>query len=166
MKEIGEFLKESRIQNGVSIEEASEDLNITIAELENLEEGNIKAFKDVYFLKNLVKDYSKYLGQDPDHILDEFNDFMFEHTSKISLEDIKEARKMIPEDDKPKIVSPYTYTKKKKFSIKKVYIKRVFTVLGIILVIVGLIFIWNLISKPNKKINTELNGGYLYEYTN
>ena len=77
MKEIGEFLKESRVENGVSIEEASDDLNVTSSEIENLEEGNVKAFKDVYYLKSLVKEYSKYLGQDPDHILDEFNDFMF-----------------------------------------------------------------------------------------
>ena len=93
MKDIGEFLKQTRIQNGVSISEASEDLKITAVELENLEDGNIRAFKDVYQLKELVREYGKYLGIETDKIIDEFNDFMFEHTSKISLDDIKEARK-------------------------------------------------------------------------
>ena len=82
MKEIGSFLKETRMQNGVSLEEASSDLNITKDELENLEEGNFKAFRDVYDLKIIVREYSKYLGVNPDKALDEFNDFMFEHTSK------------------------------------------------------------------------------------
>lgn len=166
MKEIGEFLKSSRVENGVSIEEASEDLNVTADEIENLEEGNIKAFKDVYYLRDLVKEYSKYLGQDPDHLLDEFNDFMFEHTSKISLDDIKEARKNIKEEEKPKIVSPYTYVRKKKFSINCVVFRRILIGIGIIAIIILLIFIWNMINIANNRINTELKGGYLYEYTN
>ncbi len=165
MKEIGEFLKASRIQNGVSVEEASEDLHVASSEIENLEEGNIKAFKDIYYLRDLVKEYSKYLGQDPDHLIDEFNDFMFEHTSKISLEDIKEAKKNVIEEDKPKVVSPYTYVKKKKFSIKSVYIKRIITVLVAIFIIIFLLYIWNVVSNPNKNRNTELKGGNLYEYT-
>ena len=159
MKEIGEFLKSSRVENGVSIEEASEDLNVTADEIENLEEGNIKAFKDVYYLRDLVKEYSKYLGQDPDHLLDEFNDFMFEHTSKISLDDIKE-------EEKPKIVSPYTYVRKKKFSINCVVFRRILIGIGIIAIIILLIFIWNMINIANNRVNTELKGGYLYEYTN
>ena len=166
MKEIGEFLKTSRTESGVSIEEASEDLHVTSTEIENLEEGNIKAFKDVYYLRDLVKEYSKYLGQDPDHILDEFNDFMFEHTSKISLEDIKKARKNMKVEEKPKVVSPYTYVRKKKFDIKSIYIKRIGYVLLVIAIVVCLIFILNLLTKPNKNINTELKGGYNYEYTN
>ena len=48
LKEIGEFLKTSRINNGVSIEEAADDLNLSVTQLENIEEGNIKAFKDLY----------------------------------------------------------------------------------------------------------------------
>ena len=168
MKEIGEFLKSSRVANGVSIEEASEDLNITAVEIENLEEGNIRAFKDIYSLKNLVKEYSKYLGQDPDKLLDEFNDFMFEHTSKISLDDIKEARKLVKkEDERPKVVSPYTQIKVKKNIFKKVKWKRILVILGIITILVGLFFIWNLlINKNDENISTELKGGVLYEYTN
>ena len=165
MKEIGEFLKASRIQNGVSVEEASEDLHVASSEIENLEEGNIKAFKDIYYLRDLVKEYSKYLGQDPDHLIDEFNDYMFEHTSKISLDDIKEAKKMVTDDDKNKVVSPYTYVRKKKFFIKPIYVKRIMTAIGILFIIGCLFLLWNLISNPNKNRNTELKGGNLYEYT-
>lgn len=85
MKELGEYLKETRINNGVSIEEASDDLNIDSFILENLEAGNIRAFKDVLGIKEKIKAYAKYLGLNPEDVADEFNDFLFEHTSKISL---------------------------------------------------------------------------------
>ena len=48
MKELGQYLKDTRIRNGVSVEEAAEDNELSASQLENMENGNIKAFKDVY----------------------------------------------------------------------------------------------------------------------
>ena len=160
MKEIGEFLKRSRIDNGVSLDEASEDLNLSKDYLENLEEGNVRAFKDVYSLKESVREYSKYLGLDPDKVMDEFNDFMFEHTSKISLDDILEARKLAQEKEKekPKVVSPYTKIRKEKFDFKKIKWKKIGIVLGIILGIVVLILTIRFITNKEEKITSELMG--------
>ena len=84
MKELGEYLKRTRIKNGVSLTEACEDLEISTSHLENIEIGNIRAFKDVYELRDDVKSYAKYLGLDADKVVDEFNGFLFQHTSKIS----------------------------------------------------------------------------------
>ena len=53
MKELGEYLKHTRIDNGVSMEEAAEDLELSTSQLENIESGNVRAFKDVYGLKQL-----------------------------------------------------------------------------------------------------------------
>lgn len=39
----------------MKLEEAASDLDITVAQLENLEDGNINAFKDIFFLKELIK---------------------------------------------------------------------------------------------------------------
>ena len=169
MKEIGEYLKQVRTENGVSLEEASDDLNIAKEELENLEEGNIRAFKDIYELKDMVKEYSKYLGIDPDKAMDEFNDFMFEHTSKISLEDIKEARKQKDtEEEKPKVVSPYTYVPKKKFLLKRINWKKVLIPLAIILVIILFVYLWDNFNKEDTKVTDELLGRVsdLNEYAN
>ena len=169
MKEIGEFLKTSRIDNGVSIEEASEDLHVSSEEIENLEEGNIKAFKDVYYLRDLVKEYSKYLGNDPDYLLDEFNDFMFEHTSKISLDDIKEARKINKElEETPKIMSPYTYIPKKKFTLKSIKWKKILMIAIAILAIIIVISIIHICTKKEDKVTTELLGRKCdyYEFSN
>ena len=60
MKEIGERLKETRESIGISIEEAAEDLKMRPSQLEDVESGNMKAFKDIYSLKYFIRDYSKY----------------------------------------------------------------------------------------------------------
>ena len=142
MKELGEYLKEKRKENGVGLEEAAEDLNLSRDDIENIEAGNIRAFRDVLKLKVMVKDYAKYLGLDSEKIVDEFNDFLFEHTSKISLEDILEAKQKKEEEEK-KIVSPYTKSTKKHFNIDNLLkLKPIFMGLMIILVLLLVIFIY------------------------
>ena len=78
MKELGEYLKKVRIHNGVSVTEACEDLDFSTSQLENIESGNVKAFKDIYELKKFIKAYAKYLGLDSDKVVDEFNGFLFQ----------------------------------------------------------------------------------------
>ena len=106
MKDIGLKLKEKREDNGVSIEEAAEDLKIRPKQILSLEEGKKEDFKDVVFLKDLIRDYSKYLGLDSEKMVDEFNEFLFDFTSRIPIEEIEEAKK--EKKDEKKITSPYT----------------------------------------------------------
>ena len=171
MKEIGEYLKSSRINNGVSIEEAADDLNLSVVQIENIEDGNIRAFKDLYVLRDLVKEYGKYLGVETDNILDEFNDFMFEHTSKISLNDILEARKLAKEKEiegKNKISSPYTAHRKNKLIFERIKVKPLLLSILVILIIFLCIFIWLKISNSEERVSTELMGRSVnknYEFT-
>ena len=149
MKELGEKLSELRKNNGVTLEEASHDLSISSLELESLENGNFKAFKDVYELKNIIKTYSKYLGEDEEKILDEFNDFLFEKTSKISLDDLKVNKK--EEEKEERVSSPYTKIKPSRYDYAP-----------IVLIIVVLVFISLIIYlilaffKDDDNINREL----------
>lgn len=169
MKEIGAFLKQARIENGVSLDEACEDLNLTNDYLENLEDGNVRAFKDVYALKESVREYSKYLGLDPDKIMDDFNDFMFEHTSKISLDDIKEARRISKElDEKPKVLSPYTKIPKKKMDLSKIKWKRMITIFFIVVFLILAIIVFYKLNDREEKITNELMGkvSEYYEFSN
>lgn len=161
MKELGEFLKEHRESNGVGLEEASIDLNISLDDLENIEEGNIRAFRDVLSLKDKIRLYAKYLGLDPEKVADEFNDFMFEHTSKISLSDILEAEKKM-KDNVKKVRSPYTIIRKKRLNRKKLFV-----VIGLgVLLILLLIIIIKLNEPKRPVINKELkNRGEIYEYS-
>ena len=122
MKELGDYLRKVRISNGVSITEACEDLNFSTSQLENIEMGNVKAFKDIYELRGYVNSYAKYLGLNADTIVDEFNGFLFQHTSKISLDDIMEAQKKKDElMNEKKIKSPYTLEYREKVSIWPVF---------------------------------------------
>ena len=164
MKELGEYLQDTRRSNGVSIEEAASDLNVDVSYLENIESANVRAFKDVYYLKELVKSYAKYLGLDEAKIQDEFNDFLFEHTSKISLDDIMSAKKKKEEEERlestKKIQSPYTKEYKKKIR------KLPFILAGLIFliaIIISIIVIKTINREP--VVTSELKGIEVYEYT-
>lgn len=109
MKEIGEKLKAAREEMGISIEEVAEDLKMRPNQVEAVENGAMEAFKDIYSLKYFIKDYAKYLGLNYEDLVDDFNEYIFDYTSKISLEDIKNAKKEIKEEEnKDEIHSPYT----------------------------------------------------------
>lgn len=115
MKEIGEELRKAREEHGVSVEEVAEDLNLRVSQIENIESGNLKVFKDVFYLKCFIRDYAKYLGLDEERIMDEFNEFFFEETSKIPIAEIEKASKEKQKEKKleKKVVSPYTMEEKK-----------------------------------------------------
>lgn len=113
MKNIAEKLKTARESTGITIEEAAEDLNYKVSQLEEIESGNYKNFKDKFVIKTIVSDYAKYLGLEVEEIVDEFNDFVFETTSKIPLEDIVKASKQKEKREDVKIASPYTATEDK-----------------------------------------------------
>ena len=116
MKEIGELLKKTREETGISLEEAGNDLEIKPVILDNIESGNIGAFKDIYLLKDYIKNYSKYLGLDPEKTINDFNEYMFEYTSKIPVKEIEEKIQDLQEFEKTqviKIASPYTDDKRK-----------------------------------------------------
>ena len=143
MKEIGLKLRLKREENGVSLEEAADDLKIRVSQLSSIEEGRKEDFKDVFSLKYFIRDYAKYLGLDGEAILDSFNEYLFEETSKISLEEIEEAKKLKEEKEKDmKILSPYTVTSKDR---KRLYI---FAIVAIILVVVA-IFSYILVRNDN-----------------
>ena len=162
MKELGNYLRQARIDNGVSIEEAADDNHLSVAELENIEKGNTRAFKDIYKLKDYIKNYAKYLGLNSEKVVDEFNDFLFEHTSKISLDDILKARSQFEEEEK-KIKSPYT----KEYKEKKDYRPIFYGVLILILVaaIVYLIFVLLTTTEKHKEIliSKEVENEFTYK---
>ena len=115
MNEIGEALKYARESSGVSLNEASKDLDIKPEILENIEDGRTGAFKDIHELKDYIASYAKYLGLDENQLIDEFNEYMFEYTSKIPIKEIEKTIELKIKEEKKdeKVVSPYTKEKKK-----------------------------------------------------
>lgn len=153
MKDIGLKLKEARENSGVSLEEASNDLNIRVSQLENIEEGNLKAFKDVFYLKCFIRDYSKYLGLDEEKIIDEFNEFFFEETSKIPIKEIQKASldKKKNENKEKKIVSPYTVLEEKKSKLVPIVVTMIILLL---LILISYIVITKYVN--NKEDETKI----------
>jgi cytoskeletal protein RodZ len=104
---------------GISLEEVSNDINIPVIALEQIEAGTFGSFEDIYELKRWLVEYAKYIGYDTDKVIKEFNEYMFEHTSKIPSQEIVAAIKSNKKDeiidDPDRIASPYTraYPKEK-----------------------------------------------------
>lgn len=138
MKNIGIKLKEKREENGLSIEEVSEDLKMRPSQISSIEEGKTEDFKDMVYLKYFIRDYAKYLGLDNEKILDEFNEYLFDMTSKIPVDLINQAIK--EKTNNEEIISPYTKEKNRKIKLPKLFIA-----LGLIItaIIIGYIIISN-----------------------
>ena len=157
MKEIGEKLKNARESIGVSIEEASEDLKISPSQITDIENGNVESFQDVFNLKYFIRDYAKYLGLDKEEIVDDFNEYLFDYTSKLSLEDIKSEVKNKKEENK--IRSPYTVERKR----EKVY--QNFIYIAIIVLLITISFLLYTILTDEDTDEENLLGGVRYEFT-
>ena len=163
MKEIGEKLKEARESMGITIEEAATDLKLRPSQLENIEEGNREAFKDVFYLKMFIKNYSKYLGLDYDEMVEEFNEYLFDFTSKISIEDIKKAEKEQRKKEKKlktiKIASPYTVEKQQQKQVPR------FLIIGgivLVLVIIAYVVVLLVTKEDEEKGGTIVMEGVDY----
>ncbi len=141
MKDIGKKLKEKRESNGVSVEEAAEDMKMRPSQIESLEAGRKEDFKDVAMLKLFIRDYAKYLGLDGEKMMDEFNEFLFDFTSKIPLSDINKAKEGTK---KKEVASPYTQVNKASMKYRIVVLAIIFT---LILGFIGYI----IVDKVHKK---------------
>lgn len=154
MNEMGNMLRVTRESSGVSLEEASNDLNIKQIILENIEDGKIGAFKDVFQLKTYISEYAKYLGLDGEKLVDSFNEYMFEYTSKIPIKDIKKAVQEQEKDEKgiEKVVSPYT-KEPKKHSMK------FYVFLYIVALLVGIVILaWSIKQiTVNKRVTDNIS---------
>ncbi len=154
MEEIAELLRETRTEAGIELSEVSKDLDISEIILQNIEEGKIGSFKDVFTLKTYISNYAKYLGLEPDKIIDEFNEYLFEYTSKIPVKELEKTIELnTKEINEERISSPYTVTKQK--NKKGVYI--LFYLLVLILVILAIFWSVN-------QITVEKNNAYVFNY--
>lgn len=152
MNNIGETLKLTRESSGVSLNEASKDLDIKVEILQNIEEGKTGAFKDIFELKEYIANYAKYLGLNSDELIDEFNEYMFEYTSKIPIKEIEKTIELKIKEEKKdnEIASPYTKESKK-------YNSWVYIVIYIVIfmMIIGAIF-WSVKQVTINKNVTDI----------
>jgi cytoskeleton protein RodZ len=142
LEDIGNDFRTTRISSGINLEEVSSDTEIPVAALEQIEDGNIGSFKDIFELKEYLQTYAKYLGLDANAVIDEFNEYMFEYTSKIPLEDLEKAIAQKEKEEKEeetqeiKAVTPYL----KPQGDNK--ITKIIIVVIIILILISITLVW------------------------
>lgn len=156
MEEIAELLKSTREESGIDIAEVSKDLEINEIFLKNIEEGKIGSFKDIFLLKNYISEYAKYLGLNSTKILDEFNEYLFEYTSRIPIKEIEKTIELNTKeatDESEKIVSPYTTNNPK--AKKGIYI----LIYILVLVLVILTIFWSV-----NQITVDKKNAYVVSY--
>lgn len=154
MEGIAELLKSTREESGIEINEVSKDLEIDEILLKNIEEGKIGSFKDVFLLKEYISEYSKYLGLDAQKIIDDFNEYLFEYTSKIPVEEIEKTMELnTKEIEEEKIISPYTQDKQetKKGIYALIYI--------LVFILVILTIFWSI-----NQITVDKKSAYVISY--
>ncbi len=142
MNEIGKNFKETRLSSSLNLTEVSSDTGIPEEALEQIEDGSIGSFKDIFKLKEYLSTYAKYLGLDANKVIDEFNEYMFEYTSKIPLANLekeieeKERAEKLENTQDIKIMSPYLKPKEESPVYKYVLIAIA------IIVLIAVIMIW------------------------
>lgn len=155
--EAGRMLKTTRESSGVSLDEVSSDLGIPVLALEQIEDGSIGSFDDIYALKDMIIEYAKYLGVSIEIVVNKFNEYMFDYTSKIPMAEIEKAvrEKEKEKDEEDRIQSPYTkvYPKEKPLP---------YIIAGIVIIIlVILAVIWSI-----KQITIDNNSTDIIGYFN
>ena len=95
-----------------------------------------------------------------DEVLDRFNDFIFEKTSRISLEDIKNAK--TDSEKSNRIASPYTKIKHTRYDIAPVVL-----LIAVLLFVSLIVYIVLRVSHDESNVSYELSslGGLKYEFT-
>ena len=155
IKETGKALKSTRESSGVSLEEASRDLDIPVLTLVQIEDGSIGSFEDIYALKDMLLEYTKYLGLNQEEVTKKFNEYMFDYTSKIPMADIEKAQKEKEQiDDIDRIASPYTKVYPKEKTLP-------YIITGIVVVIlVILAVVWSIHEITVNNTRTDIISYY------
>ena len=157
MVETGRMLRATRESSGVSLDEVSKDLSIPVLALEQIEDGSIGSFDDIYALKDMIVEYAKYLGISTDSVVNKFNEYMFDYTSKIPMDEIEKAvrEKEKEREEEDRIQSPYTKSYPKERTMP-------YIIAGIVIVIlVILAVVWSV-----KQITIDNNSTDIIGYFN
>lgn len=152
MQETAESLRSTRIAAGVSLEEVSNDIGISVIILEQIEDGSIGSFDNIYELKTYLVDYAKYLGLNTDQVIKKFNEYMFDYTSRIPMDEIEKAvkAKEKEKEDNDRVFSPYT-------KITPIEKKAPFIIaLIIIIILMILAVLWSINKIKENKGSTNL----------
>lgn len=141
LKTIGRLLKEKRKSKDLSFDAISEIIKINPEYLEALENANYAKFPSEVYIKGFLRNYSRFLGIDPNHALALYRR---EQENSISSPSIKVVDKI----------------RNKGFDLT-INRKRLLTLLVIVLIISSIIYIgtnvFNVFQEPNLKLEKPIS---------
>lgn len=70
MSELGQFLRNARLEKKLSLEELQEMTKIRVRYLEAIEEGDYKVLPGSFYVRAFIKSYAEAVGLDPNEVLD------------------------------------------------------------------------------------------------
>lgn len=89
----GNRLKQARINQNLTLDDVAAELFILTRHLEAIEAEDFKSLPQAAFARGFVINYAKYLGLDPDQIVDSFNRNYPDELKKKSVDDIESPLK-------------------------------------------------------------------------
>lgn len=155
-KKIGSILRESRLEKDLTLEECSARTKINLKYLDDLERGNYESFESEVFIKGFLRNYSKFLGKDPDRIIALYRR---EYST-----DIKNKQKN-------------TNSSKDNDGLKKLFGRPIYLIAGVFTVILAALLITSqfvsitrapelLIEDPIKAVGSESGSPYVLNTNN
>ena len=69
MQELGQLLREARLEKGLSLEEVEDLTKIRKRYLQAIEDGQYKVLPGPFYVRAFVKNYAEIVGLDPDQVL-------------------------------------------------------------------------------------------------
>ena len=134
MKEIGEFLKQKRLEKGITIDQVAEKTRMPAARIKAIEEGNLDAFKDdLSYLQFFIQSYCNAIGIDYHEVKQQLSDSINSYTMSFQADQLRaqnESEKNIREKSTQR-VNEY----KKRNPAKKVERKIDFSLISFVAVI-------------------------------
>lgn len=156
MKDIGEFLKQKRLEKGLTIEEIVDKTRMPITRIKAIEEGNMYAFKDdITYLQFFIQSYCRAIDVDFKEIKAQLDESILGYTTSFQSEQLRtqiETENNIREKSKERI-NEYKHKNpikkvKRKIDFSLISFIAVISILFICLFVVGAKYVKNLMEKP------------------
>lgn len=164
MKEIGEYLKNRRIELGISLDEAEQFLKIRKKYLVGIEEGNESILPGRTYFIGYLRNYANYLDVDQEYIT-KLLEGKREEKKVAEEETIEEKSKSKEQVSKRKSTDKYFYPEKRKYRPKRekrnINYLNFIKIIIIILLLGGIIFLvnqfFNRIKEPSVPVSQNGN---------
>ncbi|MGL5541473.1 MAG: helix-turn-helix domain-containing protein [Erysipelotrichaceae bacterium] len=159
MEELGNILREARVQKQVSVEQASEATRLTVRYIRAIEKGDMAVFKDdLTYLRYFLKAYCDYLEVDYEEIKGMVQESIDEYTSTMSISSVQKYEDL---PSKPQRANrkrtEYNYKRKKrKFDFSFASLLAVIIMILILLMFTFMVYVLPRLEKQGSTGTPEV----------